>query len=226
VLDVRFIDNHLLVVNKPPGVPVQGDVSGDPDLLGEARDYLKERFSKPGRVFLGLVHRLDRPTSGLLVFARTSKSAARLSEAFRRREVEKRYLAIVEGNPDETGSFTDWLVRSGRHVRLANPQSKDARMASLSYRKLGTSGEAALVEVELKTGRKHQIRVQFAERGHPLVGDLRYGAKILFDGRNLALHCRMLGLVHPVRKVAMRWVCDPPDTWRSWFDEAYQSELE
>jgi RluA family pseudouridine synthase len=220
VLDIRYIDNHLLVLNKPAGVLVQGDRTGDLDLHTAAKEEIGRRFSKPGGVYLGLVHRLDRPTSGLLVFARTSKAASRLSQAFRNRTIEKRYLAIVEGITADHDHLVDWLVRKRKRVKVCSENEPDAQFAELSFRTIETAGEHSLVEITLMTGRKHQIRVQFAARGHPVVGDFRYGSRQTFDGRNLALHASVLKLKHPVRRVDMTWACEPPESWRGRFDDA------
>ncbi|MGI9175912.1 MAG: RluA family pseudouridine synthase [Rhodothermales bacterium] len=216
-LDVRYLDNHLLVINKPAGVLVQEDHTGDPDLLSIGKAYLKERFDKPGNVFLGLVHRLDRPASGVMVFARTSKAASRLSQAFRERTPEKRYLALVEGRAVGGGTLVDHLVKEDRQVRIVRPDYPKAQRAELTWRALEERKGLTLVEVKLKTGRPHQIRVQLAHLGFPILGDLRYDARRELDGRNLALHCYCLGLEHPTQKEWMAWEAPPPATWEAAF---------
>ena len=166
---VIFEDNHLLVVNKPPGLLVQGDQSGEETLLDGARAYIKEKYQKPGKVYLGLVHRLDRPASGLVVLARTSKAASRLSDQFRRRAVEKRYWAWVEGRSPEQGRWEDFLVRENFRSRVGDAHS--GKRAVLSFRTTNTCEHRSLVEIDLETGRHHQIRVQCAHHGYPIWGD-------------------------------------------------------
>ncbi|MBO6577125.1 MAG: RNA pseudouridine synthase [Rhodothermales bacterium] len=214
--EVVHLDNHLLVVVKPAGMLSQEDSTGDVDVVSWAKGYLKERFNKPGNVFVGLVHRLDRPASGLMVLARTSKAAGRLAEAFKARRVEKRYLALVEGFPSDSGRAEDHLLKEKRGVKVVKPGRTGAKRAVLTWRLLGAMRGQALVEVELETGRAHQIRAQLAHRGFPLVGDLRYGAKQEFDGRNLALHAYQLGLEHPVRREPVAWTSPPDRRWPDW----------
>jgi len=214
-LKVLYLDNHLLVVDKPAGVLAQADRTGDTDLLTIGKAYLKERFDKPGNVFLGLVHRLDRPASGVMVLARTSKAAARLSEQFRERTVEKRYLAIVEGRCTGEGDCVDYLLKEDRRVRIvARGGHPQAKLAKLHWQALAQGTGVSLVEVAMETGRAHQIRLQLANLGYPLVGDFRYGAKAELDGRNLALHCHELTATHPTLKERMTWTAPVPASWR------------
>lgn len=208
-LPVLYLDNHLLVVVKPAGMLSQADRTGDPDALTLGRELVRERFDKPGNVFLGLVHRLDRPASGVMVFARTSKAAARLSAQFRERTVEKDYLALVEGALEGSAAWRDHLVKEGGAVR----RSPDGKEAVLRWTALEAVSGATLVHVRLETGRAHQVRVQFAERGHPLVGDFRYGSRTELDGKNLALHCVRLAVDHPTRGERLAWTAPPPDSW-------------
>lgn len=221
--DVIYLDNHLLVVHKPAGLLVQEDRTGDPDLLTLGKAFLKEKYDKPGNVFLGLVHRLDRPVSGVMVFARTSKAASRLSDQFRRRAPDKRYLALVEGRLDGEGMREDWLAKIDRHVRVVKPGHPKGKRAELRWQVLATerrkSGDVSLVDVELLTGRAHQVRVQLAALGHPILGDLRYGAAREFDGRNLALHSYRLEIEHPTKREPMAFAAMPPATWRGYFDD-------
>lgn len=225
MIDVIFVDNHLLVVNKPHGMLSQADATGDDDALSAGKRYLKARFNKPGNVFLGLVHRLDRPASGAMVFARTSKAASRLSEQFRSRTAGKRYLAIVEGEASLSGEMVDFLKKFGPgDVRVVSPTTEGGQRAVMRAKVLSTSTwkttEVSLVEVVLETGRAHQIRVQLARRGHPIIGDLRYGAASEFDGRNLALHAWSLEIEHPTLRKRMRWVVAPGSDWQGGFDDA------
>lgn len=208
-LPVLYLDNHLLVINKPPGMLSQGDRTGDMDALTLGKSFLKEKFDKPGAVFLGLVHRLDRPASGVMVFARTSKAAARLSTQFRDRTVEKDYVALVEGTLQGSGEWRDNLMKEGSTVRTA----QGGKEAVLRWTSIEAGSETTLVGVRLETGRPHQVRVQFASRGHPLVGDFRYGSHRPLDGRNLALHCSRLAIDHPTRSERLRWSALPPGTW-------------
>ncbi len=211
--DVLYLDNHLLVVSKPAGLLSQADRTGDMDVLSWGKDYLKRAFDKPGNVFLGLVHRLDRPVSGVMVLARTSKAAARLSDQVRRRTVEKQYLAIVEGAPGDAATWTDWLTKDDETVRVARPGAQGAREAVLRWSRVSEAGELTLVAIRLETGRSHQVRIQFAHRGHPLLGDFRYGSRTELDGRNLALHCARMAVDHPTRGERQAFSAPPPVTW-------------
>lgn len=195
-------DNHLLVVNKPAGLLVQGDRSGDSTLNDEAKLYLREKYKKPGNVYLGLVHRLDRNVSGVVVLARTSKAAARLSAFFRDKEVKKTYLAVVTGTPEKPeGELIAWLGAKGdaRGVTRAANQSFDgARESLLNYRVLETRAKHSLLEIYPITGRRHQIRAQLALVGHPLVGDVKYGSAVRLPDHRIALHALKLEFRHPV----------------------------
>ncbi|MEO0558427.1 MAG: RNA pseudouridine synthase [Bacteroidota bacterium] len=221
-VDILYLDNQLLVVDKPAGMLSQEDRTGDLDVVTWAKGEIKQRFGKPGNVFIGLVHRLDRPVSGVMVLARTSKAAGRLSDQFRRRAIDKRYLTVVEGGLAAEGQAIDWLLK-GEHgtVRRVLPNTPGAKEARLRWRQLAADSRHALVEVELMTGRAHQIRVQLAGLGAPIVGDLRYGASApLGDGRGIALHAVRLTLDHPTRKERMTWTSAPPSSWRGLLDGA------
>ncbi len=216
-MDILHLDNHLLIVAKPAGLLSQSDETGDPDLLSLGKAYLKRRFDKPGAVYLGLVHRLDRPASGAMVLARTSKAAARLSAQFRERTVEKRYLAIVEGALTGGETWTDYIAKQDGSPRLVAASHPKAKRAALAWRTLAVERGCALVDIDLHTGRAHQIRLQFAHRGFPLLGDLRYGAAHTFDGRCLALHGYLLAIDHPTKRERLTWRLPPPASWRDWF---------
>ena len=211
--DVIYMDNHLLVVRKPAGMLVQGDRTGDRSLLEDGKAYVKAAFNKPVDAFLGLVHRLDRPTSGVMVLARTSKAAARLSEQFRAHRIGKVYWALVQGKTPREGRMADLLLRTGPSSTV----SDKGREAVLGFRRLRFERGISWVEVRPKTGRHHQIRVQFAHRGHPVLGDLRYGARIGFPEKSLALHARALTLSHPTRKEEMTFQAAPEAFWPSRF---------
>lgn len=211
-LDVLYRDNHIIVLNKAAGVPTQEDESGDPDLLNGVRAYIKEQYNKPGKVFTGLVHRLDRPVSGVMVFARTSKAASRLSDQFRRRLPEKRYLAMVRGNAPQSARRRDFLLKAQRKVHVVPADTPGAKPAELAWTLLAQRNGMSLLEVRPATGRPHQIRVQLAAGGFPIIGDLKYGGP-RFDRRSLALHAVSLCIVHPTRKERLQWFAAPPASW-------------
>jgi 23S rRNA pseudouridine1911/1915/1917 synthase len=218
-LDILFEDNHCLALNKPAGV-ASAHFQGTDDTLDRlVKAYLKDKYQKPGNVFLGVVHRLDKPVSGVLLFARTSKAAARLSEQFREGTVEKVYWAVVEGDVSRTaGSLEDWLKKdeqAGR-VEVVDPDTPGARQALLHYQRRGTHGGLTWLEVRPQTGRTHQLRVQLAHHGHPIFGDARYGSVRVLDGA-VALHARSLTFLHPVRYEPVTLTADVPRAWRGKF---------
>jgi 23S rRNA pseudouridine1911/1915/1917 synthase len=220
MLDVLFEDNHCLAVNKPAGLLTQGDATGDPCLLDEARAYLKAKYGKPGNVFVGLVHRLDRPTSGVVLLARTSKAAERLSQQFREGTVEKVYWALVEGRGPECDGVWEDLLRkdeSRNVVEVVRPGTQGGRAAALGYTVLERSARGCWLEVRPLTGRGHQIRVQLASRGWPILGDRKYGAKAglrALDGRpRVALHAMRLTFTHPTRGEAIALTAPVPADW-------------
>lgn len=213
-MNVIYEDNHLLVVNKLAGQLVQGDQTGRRTLLEEAKDFLREKYNKPGNVFLGLVHRLDRQASGVVVLARTSKAASRLSAEIRSHRPRKVYWALVSGEIAPQGEFVDQLERQEYNSRVvAAPAGKEAR---LSYNRLACRDGISLVEIDLETGRHHQIRVQFSHRGHPLLGDRRYGSDTQFGDDAIALHAREMIIRHPTQKEEMHFIADPGKDWDAW----------
>lgn len=202
-MDVVYEDNHLIIVNKSSSEIVQGDKTGDKPLAEMVKEYIKQKYHKPGNVFLGVVHRLDRPVSGLVVFARTGKALARLNEMFRTKEVHKTYWAIV-GNcpPTEEGELVHWLVRNEKQNKsyAYDKEKPEAKKAILDYRLIGRSERYFLLEVDLKTGRHHQIRCQLAKMGCPIKGDLKYGSPRSNPDGSICLHARRVRFVHPVSK--------------------------
>jgi 23S rRNA pseudouridine1911/1915/1917 synthase len=199
---VLYEDNHLLALYKPAGLLVQGDRTGEISLLDLAKAWLKARYQKPGQVFLALVHRLDRPVAGVLLYGRTSKAAGRLSEQFRRGTVQKQYLAVVHGHLKEpSGRLIHHIERRPERSSLIHSTpTLQTREARLTYRLLDTSPSSSLVEIQLETGRHHQIRIQLAQLGHPVLGDLRYGAPTPLPSKQIALMARKLIVVHPTLK--------------------------
>ncbi len=202
-MDVVYEDNHLIIVNKSSSEIVQGDKTGDKPLSEMVKEYIKQKYHKPGNVFLGVVHRLDRPVSGLVVFARTGKALARLNEMFRTKEVHKTYWAIV-GNcpPTEEGELVHWLVRNEKQNKsyAYDKEKPGAKKAILDYKLIGRSERYFLLEVDLKTGRHHQIRCQLAKMGCPIKGDLKYGSPRSNPDGGICLHARRVRFVHPVSK--------------------------
>ena len=198
-----YEDNHLLIVNKPAGILVQGDHTGDKTLIDYCKEYIKDKYNKPGAVFLHPVHRIDRPVSGIVVFARTSKALERMNAIFKNRKVQKTYWAIVKRRPKELESkLVHWLEKdSKRNVTTSYEEATDgAQRAELSYKVLGKLNDHWLLEVKPITGRPHQIRVQLASIGSPIRGDLRYGFKKPNPDKSINLHARGLYFEHPVKK--------------------------
>lgn len=213
-LEVVYEDNHLLVINKSAGLATQGAAAGKQSLLELAKQYLKQRYHKPGNVYLGTVSRLDASVSGVVVFARTSKAAARLTEQFREHTVRKVYWAVVSGRPAASGACGDWLIKDERRQRMtvAAAGTAGAQLARLAYRRLQPVPDGWLLEIELETGRKHQIRVQLAARHLPIFGDRKYGSQRPFAG--IALHSRLLEFKHPTRGETVTLVAPLPASWR------------
>jgi len=218
-IKVLFEDNHLLVVEKPPNMAVQADLSGDRDLLTTLKEYIKGKYNKPGDAFLGLVHRLDRPVGGVMVFARTSKSASRISEQIRSRTIQKIYFAIVEGLTDSLhGTLKDYLIKDPKSntVSVVSQNTKRSQEAILHYEAIRQDENKTLLKIVLETGRAHQIRVQLSNIGHPLVGDLKYGRKGKKGfTKSLALWSYSLSFNHPIRNEKLKFISIPPkqDPW-------------
>ena len=214
-LHILYEDNHLLVVNKPAELPTMGVRQGDPSLVVLAKAYLKHKYHKPGNVFLGVVSRLDRMVTGAVVLARTSKAASRLSEQFRLGTVSKVYWAAIAGTPaSDSGVFEDWVRKNDQRQRVESVRMSDpgAKQARLRYQTIKHRNGYTILEIDLMTGRKHQIRVQLAERSMPIVGDKKYGSQQPF-ARGIALHSRVLSFAHPVSKDRLRFEVETPASW-------------
>jgi len=208
--EILYTDNHLLVIGKPAGFLSQGDITGDSDVITWCKLYLKETYNKKGNVYAGLVHRLDRPASGVMVIARTSKAASRLTAQWKRRVPVKRYLALVEGKVEGSGSWVDHIVKVDRRASIVSNGHPAGKKAILSYSVISSGDGLSCLDILLETGRPHQIRLQCSSRGFPILGDLRYGSERLFDGRNLALHAYSLELEHPVKLEKMEFIWKKP----------------
>ena len=211
---VVYEDNHIIVVNKTSSEIVQGDKTGDTPLSEMVKQYLKEKYNKPGNVFIGVTHRLDRPVSGLVVFAKTSKALPRLNEMFRNGEVKKTYWAIVKECPKETeGELVHYLVRNEKQNKTYayDKEVKNSKKAVLHYKLIGHSQNYYLLEVDLKTGRHHQIRCQLAKMGCPIKGDLKYGFPRSNPDGSICLHARTVQFVHPVSKEMIRLTAPVPE---------------
>ncbi len=216
---VLYEDNHLIIVNKRASDLVQGDSTGDEPLDAAVKQYIREKYNKPGDVFLGVVHRLDRPVSGCVIYARTSKALTRLSELFRTRDVKKSYWAIVtERPPAEEGVLRNFLKKNEQQNKsyVYDKEVKGSKEATLSYRIIGRSSSFYLVEIDLQTGRHHQIRAQLAAVGCPVRGDLKYGSKRSNEGGGISLHARRISFVHPVKKEEINVEAPLPEdkVWR------------
>ncbi len=213
MIKVIYEDNHLLVVEKPVNILSQGDDTSDDDMVNLLKKYLKEKYNKPGNVFVGLVHRLDRPVGGCMIFAKTSKSASRLSEQVRSKSFKKTYRAVIHGDMNKKqDNLLDYLYKNKKTnmVSVVSKNTKEAKDARLSYETLDSKNNLSLVQIDLQTGRPHQIRVQFASRKHPLYGDQRYGAHINKVGQQIALWSYKIEIQHPTTKEHMEFVCDVP----------------
>jgi 23S rRNA pseudouridine1911/1915/1917 synthase len=211
-IPIIYEDNHLLVIDKPSGLLSQEDHTGEPDVLNLCKQYIKKKYNKPGDVFLGLVHRLDRPVSGVMVLARTSKAASRLSYQIRKRTINKTYWALVEGQAPVFGEFVHFLKKDSRTnvVKAYKSPKRDAKESRLKFISIKQSAKFTVVEVDLITGRPHQIRVQFAKEGHPLWGDHKYGNPDKRGNQNIALRSVKMELEHPTKKELMIFKAPKP----------------
>lgn len=226
-LEILFEDNHCLAVAKPPGC-LSTHYDGKEETLDRAvKEYLKEKYRKPGNVFLGVVQRLDRPVSGVLLFARTSKGAARLAQQFREGSIEKVYWAVVEGEwAEPAGSLEDWLRKDDQagRVEVVPARSEGARQALLHYQRRAVHSGLTWLELRPQTGRTHQLRVQLASRDRPIFGDARYGAVHTF-GRAIGLHARALTFLHPIRNEPITLTAEVPRPWRGRFAYLFRESL-
>lgn len=205
-LEVLYEDNHIIVVNKRPGDIVQGDKTGDKPLSEVVKEYLKEKYNKPGNVYLGVVHRLDRPTSGVVLFARTSKALPRLNKLFKEKQTKKTYWAVVQpAPPKQQDRLEHWMKRNAKQNKSYAHKNEvpDSKKAILTYRTLKELDRYTLLEIDLETGRHHQIRSQLSAIGSPIKGDLKYGAPRSNKDASIHLHAGRLELVHPVKKTPL-----------------------
>lgn len=203
-MEVLYEDNHIIIVNKAVGEIVQGDKTGDTPLSEILKQWIKEKYAKPGNVFCGVVHRIDRPVSGTVIFAKTSKALSRLNQMLREGKIHKTYYALVEGKPSEpAGRLEDMLVSDGRTNKTyrARPGQADAKKSVLEYSTVAEGERYTLLEVKLLTGRKHQIRAQLSLLGHPIKGDLKYGARRSNRDGGISLHARRIEFEHPVSHI-------------------------
>lgn len=216
MIKVIYEDNHLLVVEKPVNILSQGDDTNDKDMVNLLKQYVKEKYNKPGNVYIGLVHRLDRPVGGVMVFAKTSKAASRLSDQVRTKTFKKTYRAVIHGTMKKNeDTLLDYLYKNKKTnmVSVVNKNHKEGKYSELSYSTLGKKDGFSLVEIDLKTGRSHQIRVQFSSRNHPLFGDQRYGQNVNKVGQQIALWANKVSFEHPTTKERMEFICEPPQEY-------------
>ena len=214
MVKIIYEDNHILVVEKPINILSQADNTNDVDMISILKKYLKEKYNKPGNVFVGLIHRLDRPVGGVMFFAKTSKCASRLSEQVRNKTIKKTYKAVIHKVMDnKEDTLKDYLYKDKKTntVSVVSKNHKEAKEAILSYKTINKNKEFSLVEIDLKTGRPHQIRVQFSSRNHPLYGDQRYGKSKI--GEQIALWSSKLEIIHPTTKEKLVFISEVPNTY-------------
>lgn len=211
-IPIIYEDNHLLVIDKPSGILSQEDHTGDMDVLRLCKQYIKKKYKKPGDVWLGLVHRLDRPVSGLMVLAKTSKAASRLSEEVRKNRMNKTYWALVHGMAPMEANLTHFLQKDKKTnlVKARNAKTKDGKEAKLSFKTIKQSRDYSVIEIDLETGRPHQIRVQLEKIGHPIFGDYKYGEEDSGPGKNMGLRSMKLSFKHPTLDKVMSFSVKPP----------------
>ncbi|MDR0573820.1 MAG: RNA pseudouridine synthase [Tannerella sp.] len=224
-MEVLYEDNHLIAVNKNCHEIVQGDKTGDIPLSEKLKTYLKEKYAKPGNVFVGVIHRLDRPVTGVVIFAKTSKALTRMNEMFHNGDVKKTYWAIVKNcPPDREGTLAHWLVRNEKQNKsyAYNNEKPDSKKAILHYRLISHSHNYYLLEIDLQTGRHHQIRCQLAQIGCPIKGDLKYGAERSNPDGGISLHARTIAFVCPVSKEIKKIIANPPEDnlWKALTENA------
>lgn len=213
MLEIIYEDNHLIAINKRPGDLVQGDKTGDNTLIDRVKNYIKKKYNKPRGVFLGLIHRLDRPTSGLILFAKTSKALRRINKQFKDRKTQKKYWAIIDKSFDSnSGTLTHWLKRNPKMNKsfANNEEVNDSKKAILHYKKIIKLRKYCVLEIDLETGRHHQIRSQLSFIGFPVKGDLKYNAKRKNPDASIDLHARSLTINHPTTKKKITFLASPP----------------
>ncbi len=218
-LNILYEDNHIIAINKGNRELVQGDNTGDKSLDKKVKDYIKDKYNKPGEVYLGVTHRLDRPVSGVVLFARTSKALSRLNNMFRDGQIKKTYWALVrEIPPQNTGTLVHYLKRNPKQNKsyCFDDEVKDSKRAELDYKLIGRTDNFYLLEVDLKTGRHHQIRAQLAKMGSPIKGDLKYNYPRSNNYGGIALHARKIEFVHPVSKEVITIEAEPPSEENLW----------
>lgn len=212
-MDIIYEDNHIIIVNKAPGEIVQGDKTGDKPIVDSLKQYLKEKYNKPGNVFCGVVHRIDRPVGGLVIFAKTSKALSRLNDMLRKGEIHKKYRALITGHPErKEATIENYITSDGTRNKsyIAYKDTPGAKFSSLDYKVIEEGINYTLIEVNLHTGRKHQIRLQLSHMGHPIKGDLKYGARRSNPDGSISLQAYSLEFIHPVSHQPMHFEAPHP----------------
>lgn len=223
-MEVIYEDNHIIIVNKAPGEIVQGDKTGDTPLVEEVREFLKKKYNKPGNVFCGVVHRIDRPVAGLVIFAKTSKALSRLNDMLRKGEIHKSYLALVEGKPAKTSdTLENYLISDGRLNKsfITDSKNPEAKLSRLEYSTVATGDRYTLLKINLLTGRKHQIRAQLSAIGCPIKGDLKYGAKRSNPDGGISLQAAHLSFIHPVSRQSLEFSAPPVSDFKPFIQDRF-----